>query len=675
MPVSIGGVASGMDTDAIITKLMEVEARPIKKLQYEIAESNDRKKALGFLNDSLKELSDSARDLYGFRASYDEKKAISSDTSVLEVTASKLADPGIRKVEVVKLASTHKITTDQIEEDRKLKAGKIVLKVNGEEHSIKFKGGKITSLKDRIDEVAGESVSTSVIRIGGDKFVLSIESKVQGVKGKIGVEGDLGFLREIGLASGEKITDQKTAGLIFDRRYFSPYAGSVAGEGQDGSLAVSEDGKSVTIDGMLWQEYALPVQADVKKDTVLAFDFKRPVEEKKDEPVPSRVIMGPDERIVVKGIELKGYNVSRIREEEKKPPEKEYDSAAGVGVVYTDEAGVRNEKRYIIDEKAEGRQQMPIGADFEGRKISRVFFYSNKGKSVFSNAAISTPVKDDKTYEIKNQIAPAEDAVVKLDGIEIKRDRNSDLNDIIKGVTMNLRQASERPVDVKIEADAEKSIDKIKKFVEAYNKYIDLNRQLVKTEEVSKPGESKSQGNSERGIFSSDMSVIRIESTVKRIVNGAYPNSADRQIKILPQIGVSTGKVNAAWETIKTGKLVVDEAELKKVIVENPEGVKLFFGSDTDADTRIDSGMAYALEEMLKAYVGFGRNVISSKIDLENENIRISNERIARHEDHLKKHEAKLRAKFGAMERAISGANSQKNWMNQQMGNSGGNSK
>ena len=30
MPVSIGGVASGMDTDAIITKLMEVEARPIK---------------------------------------------------------------------------------------------------------------------------------------------------------------------------------------------------------------------------------------------------------------------------------------------------------------------------------------------------------------------------------------------------------------------------------------------------------------------------------------------------------------------------------------------------------------------------------------------------------------------------------------------------------------------
>ena len=72
---------------------------------------------------------------------------------MLEVTASKLADPGIRKVEVVKLASTHKITTDQIEEDRKLKAGKIVLKVNGEEHSIKFKGGKITSLKDRIDEV------------------------------------------------------------------------------------------------------------------------------------------------------------------------------------------------------------------------------------------------------------------------------------------------------------------------------------------------------------------------------------------------------------------------------------------------------------------------------------------------------------------------------------------
>jgi flagellar capping protein FliD len=57
-------------------------------------------------------------------------------------------------------------------------------------------------------------------------------------------------------------------------------------------------------------------------------------------------------------------------------------------------------------------------------------------------------------------------------------------------------------------------------------------------------------------------------------------------------------------------------------------------------------------------------------MDLEDDNIKLANERIERQEDHLKKYEDKLKKKFAAMEQAISGAKAQRSWMNQQMGTS-----
>ncbi len=50
---------------------------------------------------------------------------------MIEATASKQADSGSNKVEVLQLASYHKITTDAIEYEKKLPAGKFSITVNG----------------------------------------------------------------------------------------------------------------------------------------------------------------------------------------------------------------------------------------------------------------------------------------------------------------------------------------------------------------------------------------------------------------------------------------------------------------------------------------------------------------------------------------------------------------
>ncbi|HPD78839.1 MAG TPA: flagellar cap protein FliD N-terminal domain-containing protein, partial [Spirochaetota bacterium] len=72
MPFTMGGVASGVDTDSIINKLIEVESQPIKQLQRDKVLNNQKKEALRKLSSQLKELDAKARELYGFRAAYDE---------------------------------------------------------------------------------------------------------------------------------------------------------------------------------------------------------------------------------------------------------------------------------------------------------------------------------------------------------------------------------------------------------------------------------------------------------------------------------------------------------------------------------------------------------------------------------------------------------------------------
>lgn len=666
MPVTMGGLASGVDTDSIINKLVEVESQPIKQLQRGKYLNNQKKEALRKLSSQLKDLDSKAKDLYGFRAAYDEKKAVSSDTSVIEATASKQADSGSNKVEVLQLASYHKITTDAIEYEKKLPAGKFSITVNGIEKKINFRGGGLKALNEAIREEADEIVATDYISTDGTKYVVGLTSKIPGKKGEIGVKGSEDLLKAAGLINGEKIKSQDDFPVVFDRKFFSPYSGEKKPEDQDGTLDVGKEGKEVTVKGELWQEYELPFKADIKKDTILKFSFTYSKEE--EEKVPLKVETGPEDEINVKGIKLKSYNISRIRPLSKKE-EKKFDSALGIGII-SSEDGKRVEKIYPIEKDAAKNQEIPVGRDFEGKQAVKLVLYCSDGSAVFIEPVLSTPVKTQGDFELKNTIAKAENARLKVEGLEIERDRNEGLSDVIKGVTLNLKRKSDYPVELKVSPDLDKPVLKIKEFVDSYNKYIDLHKALTKAVKVEKPGESDKL--QESGLFMGDMALVRLENSLKTTIGASYPARVDKPVKMFNQMGVSTGKVNSSWDSIKEGKLVVEEDELRRVIVENPDGVKEFFGSDIDGDNRTDNGMAYTLVKTLNPYISSGKNIIESKIDFEDNSIKMANERITRQELHIKQFEEKLRKKFAVMERSISGAKSQQNWMKNQMGGGGG---
>ncbi len=665
MPVTFGGMASGLDTNEIIKKLVEVEARPIQQWEEEKSVFNSRKDALQGLRSHLDKISQSARELYGHRSSYADKKAQTSDSAAVEASANRFAQSGLRTIEVLQLASTHKISTDPLKESQALPAGKITLDVNGASRVVRFKGGTIKSLAEQFNTDAADIVATSYMNTAGDQYILTIESKTSGKKGEIKVSGDRELIFAAGLSKGMKGQEKERVGLVFDGKYFVPYPGRDQAA-DSGSLEVDKTGTRVKMTGSLWREYVLPLEVEVKKNSAIEFsvEYAAPGSEE-EKALPFRIEMGPEEKTVIKGIELDGYNVSRVRPLEKKEPGKEVPDVMGVGIVSETKDG-RQEKLYPIDRKFKGKMEIPIGRDFENRKVGKVVFYCNEGEARFSGASIYTPVEATGLYEPKNEVAGAGDARLKVDGVEVQRDKNEGIDDVIKGLTLNLRRVTERPLTVKIEADTVKSMEKVRAFVEAYNKYLDYSRELTKVEMAEKPGEFKKSRN-KTGLFAGDMMVIRLENSLKQSVSNAYPNRAEKPIRIITDLGISTGAINAAWESIRQGKLVVDDAVLEGAIRDNPEGVEQFFGSDNDGDKRTDNGMAFYIESMLKPYLGTGKNIIASKIDFEDSSVKMADQRIERHQEHLKKYEEKLRKKFSTMEQSISGAKSQQEWMKQQM--------
>jgi flagellar hook-associated protein 2 len=670
MPVTMGGMASGIDTDGIIEKLVKVEAQPIAKLQNDKQEFSVRKQALQNLGSLLNELQKSAKELYGFRSSYEDKKAISSNPGIIEAIPSSHAEKGVKYITVKRMAGNHKIISDTVAEKFDIPAGKFKIEVNGDSEVINFRGGTIDKLSDKISEQASRLVNVEMVKTAGDKFVLSLESKIPGEKGEIKISGDKDLLKKVGIVKGEKNAEKNKLTIIFDTKNFTPYEGKTVKDAENGNLSVSPDGKSMNITGVLWREFTLPAEKELKKDSFLEIttEFKSPEEpEKEDESLPYKIKTGPQENTVIKGIELKSYNISRDRLLERPPVKKNVTDILGVGVVYTDETG-RQEKIYQLQKDAKGVQEIPVGEELAGKKIGKVIFYCNDGEVRFQNAAIVTPEKGKDLLEPKNTISEAKNALMKVDGVDIERDKNEGIVDVIKGVTLNIKGANENEkVILTIDNDIDKAIGKIKKFVEVYNKYLEMHSQLTRSVKTEKPDDFD-KVKSDSGLFVGDMTLVNLQNQLRTTVSNAYPSRTERPIRIFSEVGVSTGAINSAWETIKEGKLVVDEDKLRTQIVENPAGVRDLFGSDNDGDNRIDNGLGYTVEYVLDPYVRPGKNIIAAKISYQDDEMKNTDERIARLQEHVKSYEQKLRTKFANMEKAVSGAKSQKEWLKQQSG-------
>lgn len=102
--ISFGGLASGLDTQAIISALVAVERRPILQLEQKESSLKKQKSLFGDLDGLLDKLNDSVRKLKT-ASSFLTMSASSSNEDILTASASSTATPGTYDVRVLALAS------------------------------------------------------------------------------------------------------------------------------------------------------------------------------------------------------------------------------------------------------------------------------------------------------------------------------------------------------------------------------------------------------------------------------------------------------------------------------------------------------------------------------------------------------------------------------------------
>jgi flagellar hook-associated protein 2 len=110
--IQLGGLASGMDTQAIISSLMAIERQPRVRLELRQATVQARQDALRDIATRLKALRTAAADLRSAGTWADTQKVESSDPTKVGVTRTSGAAPGTLTVDVTQLATSTQRTYD-----------------------------------------------------------------------------------------------------------------------------------------------------------------------------------------------------------------------------------------------------------------------------------------------------------------------------------------------------------------------------------------------------------------------------------------------------------------------------------------------------------------------------------------------------------------------------------
>jgi flagellar hook-associated protein 2 len=259
-----------------------------------------------------------------------------------------------------------------------------------------------------------------------------------------------------------------------------------------------------------------------------------------------------------------------------------------------------------------------------------------------------------------NAVSTAEDAEIVMNGIPIRRPVN-DVTDLMPGLTINLRAAGPKPVELKVEPDREKIKDALIQFVGYYNQLVANINILTRGDEniireityLSPEEEEKAREN--LGLFNGDVSLMQMRGAFQNIMMNPYPTPAGEQIALLAQVGISTNSRagGGSFDATKMrGYLEIDETRLDQSLRGNLKAVQELFGSDQNGDLIPDSGVAVATDNYIRPMVQTG-GIIPLKLSTIDSRISQTNRRIENYNQYLDNFEKNLRRKYGVMEGAL----------------------
>ncbi|MDC7219631.1 MAG: flagellar filament capping protein FliD [Spirochaetales bacterium] len=644
--LSIPGVNSKYTQ--MVDDLVEVEKTKLTNLEEELQEIKDQRGYWLNLNRQVSSVQTAAKSLYGFENPFSNKIVESSNERILTATADRDASFSDYKVIVKQTASNDRFLSGQLDEDYRVPAGTYAFQVGEEEISLRYRGGKLSDFAERLNEKGRNIIQATVVKNRSDSQVILLEAIPTGSSNRLMFKEDAeSFAKDIAM-----IRPVRT-----DTRELTPTEGSVINRSDQGENFSLNSGE-IELNYGAKVEIPLSSSYEVEAGSILQFSYKTTQlsPESMTVPAPNDPAVPGAPPVSLEGITIHSETADVNLPAWENPPLPERIDDFNV-IALNDGTGSYNAPP-IKD--SNGFETMTVRLSGFVDNLSSVILKNN-------NTYREITIKDIQVYnpdivadyEPVNAADTARDAIIEFNGIEVIRENNS-VDDLIPGINLNLKRASDDEVDLEITPDIETAKEALIKFVYEYNNLI-TNILVLTSDDEEIINEKDYFTDDEReealealGQLRGDMTLRQMKDRLQTLVAAPYETSEGNALTLLAQMGISTNETPGGSVTASKlrGYLEINEDEVDQVLNSKIIAVKELFGMDTDGDLIIDSGVGVQVDTYLKAYNQTG-GIISLKTDTLDNAIEKKDEEITDYQAYLEDYEQDLRVKYGNMESAL----------------------
>lgn len=696
MPLRMTGMTSGLDTDSIVSALMEAQTTKKTKVENKKTKLEWTQNIWTGLNKKLYSFYTDSAGKMRFQSSYQTKKAASSDASILTATAQSSASSGSYTVKVNQLAAAQyvtsakvsakstdasgKVTESKVTSDTKLSAlgfdteGDTTIEITAGEKTINLNVDETTTVRDFVNALKDAGLNASFDEKQGRFFISAKES---GADGKFTITSKTMTGEQVAaqnklmdsvdysnLSSGDQDTVKKILSDLKNAQDTSAAADAEKSlqdiSDRTAKEKATEYYKNKLTDDMLSKYKYETDGTDGNGDAHKAgdIDYSKVKQALQEAGLDNNVYTESNRLIVLKQKIIEPAVTEKLASEEYTG---KIDNAVTSGL---GDAGIekQSERYATISLAVNGyAQAMKDGTEQSKESALKLLGMDDIDGSAVKESADGTGMV----------VIEAADSIVQVNGATLTSS-NTTLD--VNGLSLNLVSASDREVKVTVSNDSTAVYDAIKDFVEQYNSalsemnkyyYADSSRgydpltddqkEAMSDEEVEK-WETKIKDS----LLRRDSTLSGILETFRTSLTGITVKASDGKTYSLANLGITTGKDYKEY-----GLLHIKGDEDDTDYADSENTLQSMINSDPDIVMEVMSGIASNLYNNINKKIS---TTTTMKSALSFYNDKEMTKQMTQYKKDIKSWETKLSdmedryyKQFSAMETALSKLQSQQN--------------
>ena len=696
MPLRMTGMTSGLDTDSIVSALMEAQTTKKTKVENKKTKLEWTQNIWTGLNKKLYSFYTDSAGKMRFQSSYQTKKAASSDASILTATAQSSASSGSYTVKVNQLAAAQyvtsakvsakstdasgKVTESKVTSDTKLSAlgfdteGDTTIEITAGEKTINLNVDETTTVRDFVNALKDAGLNASFDEKQGRFFISAKES---GADGKFTITSKTMTGEQVAaqnklmdsvdysnLSSGDQDTVKK---ILSDLK-----------NAQDTSAVADAEKSLQDISDRTAKEKATEYYNNKLTDDILSqykyetdgtdgtgdahkagdIDYSKVKQALQNAGLDNNVYTDSDRLIVLKQKIIEPAVTENLASEEYTG---KIDNAVTSGL---EDAGIEKQsERYSTIRLAVNgyAQAMKDGTEQSKESALKLLGMDDIDGSAVKESADGTGMV----------VIEAADSIVQVNGATLTSS-NTTLD--VNGLSLNLVSASDREVKVTVSNDSTAVYDAIKDFVEQYNSALsEMNKYYYadsargydpltddQKEAMSDEKVEKWETKIKDSLLRRDSTLSGILETFRTSLTGITVKASDGKTYSLANLGITTGKDYKEY-----GLLHIKGDEDDTDYADSENTLQSMINSDPDIVMEVMSGIVSNLYDSINKKIS---TTTTMKSALSFYNDKEMTKQMTQYKKDIKSWEKKLSdmedryyKQFSAMETALSKLQSQQN--------------